>query len=90
MNWRFPVFVALSAICLSAQSLPISYERLLGADKEPGNWLMYNHTYNGWRFSSLDQITAQNVSNLHVKWLFQGRHQDKLKPRPWSWTASCT
>jgi alcohol dehydrogenase (cytochrome c) len=47
-------------------SLPITYERLLKADQEPGNWLMYSGTYNGWRFSRLNQITAQNVKNLRV------------------------
>src|SRR5216684_473187 len=67
---------------LHGQSLPITYDRLLGADKEPGNWLMYSHTYSGWRFSSLDQINTQNVTNLHVKWLFQGRSQDKFETTP--------
>jgi len=35
--------------------LPVTYERLLKADQEQGNWLMYSHTYNGWRFSGLNQ-----------------------------------
>ncbi len=62
--------------------LPITYDRLLNADREPGNWLMYNGTYSGWRFSRLDQITAQNVRNLKVKWLFQGRHVEKFETTP--------
>ena len=62
--------------------LPITYERLLNADKEPGNWLMYNNTYAGWRFSRLNQITAQNVKNLHLKWMFQGRHVEKFETTP--------
>ena len=38
---------------LTAQSLPVTYDRLLKADQEPGNWLMYSNTYNGWRYSRL-------------------------------------
>src|SRR5215210_4059993 len=64
------------------QGLPITYERLLNADKEPGNWLMYNRTYDGWRFSKLNQITTQNVKNLRVKWMFQGRHIEKFETTP--------
>jgi len=67
---------------LHGQSLPITYDRLLNADKEPGNWLMYSHSYSGWRYSALDQITTQNVKNLGVKWLFQGRSQEKFETTP--------
>jgi alcohol dehydrogenase (cytochrome c) len=66
----------------SGQGLPVTYERLLKADQEPGNWLMYSNTYNSWRFSRLDQINTQNVNRLHVKWLFQGRHQEKFETTP--------
>src|SRR5258705_5185594 len=62
--------------------LPITFDRLLKADSEPGNWLMYNNTYSGWRYSKLNQINAQNVKNLRVKWLFQGRHIEKLETTP--------
>src|SRR6516225_5347007 len=73
---------AISVLSLGAQNLPVTYDRLLKAEAEPGNWLMYNHTYNGWRYSRLDQITPQNVKNLQVKWLFQGRHQEKFETTP--------
>jgi alcohol dehydrogenase (cytochrome c) len=66
----------------SNPGLPITYERLLKADQEPGNWLMYSNTYNGWRFSRLNQITPQNVKNLRIKWLFQGRHNEKFETTP--------
>src|SRR6201989_331059 len=81
---RIPAIVvaALAAIPLTAQNLPVTYDRLLKADQEPGNWLMYSNTYNSWRFSRLDQINTQNVKNLHVKWLFQGRHPEKFETTP--------
>ena len=90
--WGFGVLLVMGATwTLGGQSqtpasqssgLPITYDRLLKADQEPGNWLMYNSTYNGWRFSRLNQITAQNVKNLKVKWLFQGRHVEKFETTP--------
>ena len=70
---------------LSGQSpagIPVTYQRLLNADQEPGNWLMYSGNYQGWRFSKLNQITAQNARNLRVKWLFQGRHNEKFETTP--------
>ncbi len=76
------VLFALTAITLSAQGLPVPYERLLKADQEPGNWLMYSNTYNSWRFSRLTQINTQNVKNLGVKWLWQGRHGEKFETTP--------
>src|SRR5580765_1446666 len=72
----------VSAIPLLAQGVPVPYERLTKADREPGNWLMYSSTYNSWRLSRLDQINTQNVKNLQVKWLFQGRHQEKFETTP--------
>lgn len=61
---------------------PVTYERLLKAADEPGNWLMYSHTYNSWRYSALKQIDAGNVKNLRVKWMFQGRHIEKFETTP--------
>ncbi len=75
------VALAASAIAM-AQGLPVTNERLLHADREPGNWLMYGNTYNSWRFSRLDQINTRNVKNLHMKWLFQGRHNEKFETTP--------
>jgi alcohol dehydrogenase (cytochrome c) len=74
--------VALQAQQATPHGLPVSADRLVHADKEPGNWLMYGNTYNSWRFSRLDQINTQNVKNLHVKWLFQGRHNEKFETTP--------
>src|ERR1700730_9160304 len=61
---------------------PVTFERLLKAADEPGNWLMYSHSYNSWRYSSLNQINPQTVKNLHVKWR-------SLRPRRYGPTGSC-
>ena len=76
------VLLAAATLTLYSQGAPVTYDRLLKADQEPGNWLMYSGTYNGWRFSRLNQITPQNVKNLKVKWLFQGRHTEKFETTP--------
>jgi alcohol dehydrogenase (cytochrome c) len=72
----------LIAGALAGQKLPVTYDRLLHADREPGNWLTYSGTYSSWRYSPLNQINTGNVKDLHVKWLFQGRSQDKFETTP--------
>ena len=39
-------------------------------DPPDGDWLMYRRTYDGWGYSPLDQITAENVSGLRPVWAF--------------------
>ena len=53
----------------AASSAQVSYERILGARSEPGNWLTYNGTYSSQRYSTLDQITRDNVNDLELKWM---------------------
>jgi alcohol dehydrogenase (cytochrome c) len=76
------IVIPLTCAALCAQGLPVTPERLLNADKEPGNWLMYSGNYSSWRFSSLDQITTANVKNLRPKWIFQARSNDKFETTP--------
>jgi alcohol dehydrogenase (cytochrome c) len=63
---------ALAFICMSALA-QVPYERIVNSAAEPGNWLTYSGNYSGHRFSPLEQITAANVGNLHVKWTYQFR-----------------
>ena len=42
----------------------VSPERIRNADREPGNWLTYSRTFNGHRFTPLDQITTANAGRL--------------------------
>src|SRR5262245_46038411 len=82
MKAKLLAVCAAAAFHLHGQGLPVPYERLLKAEREPGNWLMYSSNYNSWRFSRLDRINTQNVSRLHVKWLFQARQEEKLETTP--------
>lgn len=47
---------------------PVTDERLLEPEAE--NWLNYRNTYNGWGYSELAQITADNVAELEPVWSF--------------------
>src|SRR5882724_2542271 len=84
------VFAAAMALTLKGQAPaqgsapqgPVTYDRLLKAAAEPGNWLMYSSSYNSWRYSGLNQINPQTVKDLHVKWIFQGRHVEKFETTP--------
>ncbi len=60
----------------------VTADRLLNADKDPANWLTHHRTYNGWRYSPLDQINATNVKRLAAKWLFSGGGAGDQKGTP--------
>lgn len=49
----------------------VTYERLVNARSEPQNWLTYYGTYDGQRYSTLDQITKDNVKQVAPAWVFQ-------------------
>ena len=50
---------------------PISWERLVNADQEPENWLMYSVTLDSQRYSLLDEINIDNIDQLEMKWAYQ-------------------
>jgi alcohol dehydrogenase (cytochrome c) len=47
---------------------PVTQQRL--ENPEPGNWLLYRHSYNGQGFSPLKQINTENVASLTPVWTF--------------------
>jgi alcohol dehydrogenase (cytochrome c) len=68
------LIAACCALLASTTTAQVSFERIVHADKEPGNWLTYSRNYQGHRFSPLAEINAANVGNLKVKWAFQFSH----------------
>ena len=66
------LIIGLSSSMVTAQGIenynPVTEERLLRPEAD--NWLMYRGTYDGWGYSPLDQINAQNVKNLVPVWSF--------------------
>jgi alcohol dehydrogenase (cytochrome c) len=52
-------------------SAQVTYQRLLDAGKDSGNWLTYSGTYQSWRYSELNQITPANAGKLKLQWVYQ-------------------
>ena len=61
---------------------PVTWERLLAAADEPHNWLMYNGTLDGQRFSRLDRINRTNAADLELKWAYNIRQLDRAETTP--------
>ncbi len=49
----------------------VTQQMLLNASGDAANWLTYGKDYSNTRYSSSKQITAQNVSSLVPRWVFQ-------------------
>ena len=73
------VLVTVCALTLPTQ---VSYERILKAEDEPGNWMTYSGTYLSHYYSKLDQINTDSVKNLELKWVVQASSPDKLQSTP--------
>jgi alcohol dehydrogenase (cytochrome c) len=55
----------------SRLAIQVSSGRLAGAGAKTDEWLTYSGSYNGWRHTSLAQITPANVARLRVRWVRQ-------------------
>ena len=60
--------LTLGLTCISAQVTPA---RLDNALSEPKNWLTYWGDYSAIRHRNLKQVTADNVQNLRLDWIYQ-------------------
>jgi alcohol dehydrogenase (cytochrome c) len=76
MTARALIFVLLAAASLQAQ---VTFDRLLHPDREPQNWLSYSRDPFNQRHSPLTQITAANVKNLQLQWIWQARSLEKYE-----------
>lgn len=65
--------------CLLSQ---VPYERILRAESEPGSWLTYSGSYRSHRFSSLDEITPDNVTRLRPVWVYQVKDGQRVETSP--------
>ena len=60
----------------------VTYERILRADSEPGNWLTYSGNYSAQRYSRLTQINSANVRRLRPAWVYQIKATDAIETSP--------
>lgn len=66
----------LSAACSAsrpADAAPpaVNSDRIVAADREPGNWLTHGRTYSEQRFSPLNAINRDTVSKLGLAWTYE-------------------
>ena len=79
------LFTLLAAVAAPG---PVTFDRLLHADREPHNWLSYSGNYAGHRYSPLSQIDRTNVKYLQLKWSYHplyaknGNAQNKMENTP--------
>jgi alcohol dehydrogenase (cytochrome c) len=78
---KFTFLLVLLNLAASALG-QVTYQHLLEADREPGNWLTYSGSYNSQRHSRLEQINRDNVSELEMKWAFQMRTLEDVETSP--------
>jgi len=76
---RFAVWFMAVTSPLAAQ---VTYQRILKAESEPGNWLTYSGNYAAHRHSPLTEITPANVSQLRVAWVYQIPARHKFESTP--------
>ena len=75
----FVMLIVGGSLALQAQ---VPYERIVHSGQEPQNWLTYSGNYNSQRYSTLSQITPENVKNLEVQWIYQARSLEKFEATP--------
>jgi len=68
--------LALLSVTVQAVFAQVTPERLLNAEDEPTNWLLYGGDYDSQRHTELDQITKANVAELELQWVWQVRGRD--------------
>ena len=73
---------AASAISTLPASIGVSFDRLVKADAEPQNWLMYWGDFRGTHYSALKQIDATNVQRLQAAWTFPMPGDSVLETTP--------
>ena len=78
------LFVLASLVILAQRpaSTPLTYERLLNAQAEPQNWLMYWGNYQGTHYSALKQIDKTNVDRLQTAWMMPMSGMANLQATP--------
>jgi len=73
------VAVPLIAVPLAAQ---VTAERIIRAEREPGNWVTYSGNYQGHRYSPLDQINTTNAARLKPVWMYQINDPGQFETSP--------
>jgi alcohol dehydrogenase (cytochrome c) len=63
-------------------NINVTSEQIKGVSDSPGEWLSYSGSLNGWRYSSLSEITPANASQLRLRWVHQFTFSEPFEPTP--------
>ncbi|NKB37523.1 MAG: PQQ-dependent dehydrogenase, methanol/ethanol family [Gammaproteobacteria bacterium] len=64
------ILLTLAQVQAAEKKADVSFDRLLNAEQEPGQWLIHGRTFFEQRFSPLKQITQENINKLGLDWHF--------------------
>ena len=69
---RLLTFVASLALgaAVAVPNVVSANDEVMALSQDPNNWVMWGRTYDGKRYSPLNQISKENVGNLQVAWTF--------------------
>lgn len=79
---RVPSILLLLALNSPSVFAQVPYQRIARADSEPASWLTYSGNYQSQRFSALNQINRQNVTQLKPAWVYQMRNAGIVETTP--------
>ena len=79
--------LALGLYCALGVAAPkgpaaVDTQRLIRADREPGNWMGVGRTYSEQRYSPLKQIDEHNVGKLGLAWYYDFNTQRGIEGTP--------
>jgi PQQ-dependent dehydrogenase (methanol/ethanol family) len=63
-------YLLVAAAAILPMSGAMANDQLLKMEKNPSDWVMPTGNYANWRYSTLKQITTQNVHELRPVWTF--------------------
>ena len=69
---RLLLFIASMALgaAVAVPSVVSANDEVMALSQDANNWVMWGRTYDGTRYSPLDEINKENVGNLQVAWTF--------------------
>ncbi|MCC6734567.1 MAG: PQQ-dependent dehydrogenase, methanol/ethanol family, partial [Bauldia sp.] len=73
MTSRMKLSASLAAVAAGTtlSGAALANDDVVALVADPGNVVMPSITYNGWNYSTLDQITLDNVNDLQIAWTWQ-------------------
>ena len=69
--WNLSTSLLAFSVAAGLSTTANANDDVLAKSKDPANVVMPSITYNGWNYSTLDQVNLQNVKNLQVAWTLQ-------------------